>query len=262
LLVAVAQLLDQMSRAPATAEAGESIGPWQVRETVLTIGAMAAGESGEWQLSLDYTAQVRELHRQRGATLVQQAHVALNDYDALLRLGRIGEARDLLDWCRTVFENGREIAALALVFGALAEVEKAVGHYERAVDWGMDALRFAYLTAIPEEIVLAHHNFGRSMAHFHDYVHVSWTHWCAGAVIQYQTGGDLTLCLATLSEALVIASSLPPDGRSFEFVCSMVDRVEGVHFAQLVQQLPRRAPDGQSALDEVLRLAGELRAGS
>jgi hypothetical protein len=74
----------------------------------------------------------------------------------------------------------------------------------------------------------------------------------AGAVIAYQIGGQLlAACVGVMRE---IGDVLVVPG-SFEEVCAVVDEVDGVHLAELVERLPRRAPDGQSAMNEVLRLA-------
>ena len=43
-------------------------------------------------------------------------------------------------------------------------------------------------------------------------------------------------------------------------VCGIVGQVQGVRLADLVAQLPHRAPDGQAAMDEVLALARALPA--
>jgi hypothetical protein len=40
-------------------------------------------------------------------------------------------------------------------------------------------------------------------------------------------------------------------------VCAVVEQVEGVRFQKLVERLPCRAPTGETALAEVLRLIQE-----
>ena len=45
---------------------------------------------------------------------------------------------------------------------------------------------------------------------------------------------------------------------SFTEVCEIVDQIDGVHLADFVTRLPRRAPDGQAAMTEVLALARVL----
>ena len=45
---------------------------------------------------------------------------------------------------------------------------------------------------------------------------------------------------------------------SFTEVCEIVDQIDGVHLANFVTRLPRRAPDGQAAMTEVLALARVL----
>jgi hypothetical protein len=256
----VRQLQARMAALPDATDTGESVEPWSVRENVMTLGAIAANKLGEWQLALEFTAGVLRSVRQRGGSPVQLARIAFNDYFALLSLDRTAEARDLLQWCRTEFENAKETSALGKVIGAQAELEDRLGRHDRAVDLCADALRLSYLTGELESIMVAHHSLGNHLTHFPNLASLCWTTMCAAAVIQYQAGGAIGGNVESLSRTLV-SSRLPDDATSFEYLCSVVDRLDGVHFAELAERLPRRAPNGQAALDEVLRLANELADG-
>ena len=68
--------------------------------------------------------------------------------------------------------------------------------------------------------------------------------------------------LSSSLEALgrqVLQFDVPPSMlMSFTELCSLVDRVEGVHLGELVEDLPKRAPSGQAALAEVVRLARKV----
>jgi hypothetical protein len=253
----VRQLQAQMAALPDETADNESVELWMVRENVWSLGAMAAIRLGEWQLSVEFTAGVLESQRQRGVSLATLAQTALNDYSPLLRLGRTGEARDLLQWCRTIFEDAKETVNLSKVLGAQAHIEERLGHYERAVDLCCDALRLSYLTGELKSIMIAHHSLANYLIHFANLAPLGWSNMCAAAVIQYQAGGDVGGNVESLSRTLV-GTRLPAAAESFEHLCSFVDRLDGVHFVELFERLPRRAPDGQAALDEVLRLAGEL----
>ncbi len=86
-----------------------------------------------------------------------------------------------------------------------------------------------------------------------------WAHHLAAAVIDYQIGsGQLTSRLRALA-GLLAAQPVAAPGE-FTQVCQIVDQIDGVHLAELVARLPQRAPDGQAAMDEVLRLAPEAGA--
>ena len=52
-------------------------------------------------------------------------------------------------------------------------------------------------------------------------------------------------------------TSLPPSPPSFEEVTRRVEEIDGVHFRELFERLPKRAPDGDAAIAEVWRLAQE-----
>jgi len=101
----VEELRDQMDALPDPTDPHDStIVPFNVRETLLNIGVVAAVALGSWQQALDLNAELLASMRRRGATNAEQAFAATNDYGPLLRLGRAGEARDLLIWSRGVFE--------------------------------------------------------------------------------------------------------------------------------------------------------------
>jgi hypothetical protein len=79
-------------------------------------------------------------------------------------------------------------------------------------------------------------------------------------VIAYQTGsGHLPPAIRDL--AGVLAAHGPSTApRSFARVREIVDQVQGVHLADLLTRLTRRAPDPQAALDHVLGLATQAAA--
>jgi hypothetical protein len=79
-------------------------------------------------------------------------------------------------------------------------------------------------------------------------------------VIAYQTGsGHLRRAVHNLAR-LLAAHGLSTVPRSFARVREIVDQVEGVHLADLLTRLPRRAPDTQAAFDHVLGLATQAAA--
>jgi hypothetical protein len=57
---------------------------------------------GQWQQSLDLTAEQLQSRKNRGASLVQQTLVRFNTYNPLVKLRRYAEARKLLDDCQVV----------------------------------------------------------------------------------------------------------------------------------------------------------------
>jgi len=169
------------------------------------------------------------------------------------------EARDLLIKCRGVFEANNDILMLGKALSALADVEDTLGHADRAIDLETDALRFSCLTADPEAIGVSHNNLARYLQRAGGDPQQIWAHLLAAAVIAYQTGsGFLAMDLQTLARLLATEPAAAPG--SFTQVCQLVDQIDGVHLADLLARLPHRAPNGQAAMDEVLRLAAEAGA--
>ena len=81
----------------------------------------------------------------RGAPQTVIARARFNDYFPLLRLGRLGQAIELLMDCRQVFEDADDIQGLGAVLSALADAEDDRGHRDVAIGLGRDALRYTYL---------------------------------------------------------------------------------------------------------------------
>ncbi|MCA1672903.1 MAG: tetratricopeptide repeat protein, partial [Actinobacteria bacterium] len=235
-----------------------TITPWNVRETLLSLGALAARQLGRWQQALDLNTETLDSMRRRGASDAEQAIHAANDYAPLLRLGRPAEARDLLIRCRDVFEANNDIPLLGKTLSALADVEDTLGHQDRAIDLETDALRFSYLAADPEAGV-SHTNLANYLQRSGGDPQRIWAHRLAAAIIDYQTGGGY---LASDLQALARLLAAEPAAAPGEFtqVCQIVDQIDGVHLADLLARLPQRAPDGQAAMDQVLRLAPEAGA--
>jgi len=256
----VEELRDQMGALPDPPDPSDStVTPFNVRETTLSIGALAAADLRSWQQALDLNTENLDSKRRRGASDAEQAFDAFNDYEPLLKLDRPVEARDLLIRCRDVFEANNNISALGTTLGALAQVEDTLGHPDRAIDLETNAFRFNYLTADPEAIGGSHTNLASYLQRAGGDPQQIWAHHLAAAVIAYQTGsGQLSGRLQALAGLLADEPAAAPG--EFTRVCQIVDQIPGVHLAELLARLPQRAPDGQAAMDEVLRLAHEAGA--
>lgn len=117
-----------------------------------------------------------------------------------------------------------------------------------------DALRLSYAAGDPEHIAAGHFNLANDLQRAEQNPAVAVAHLLASAVIRFQTGsGRLTGTIRQLAHDLAGFDGDPPG--SFTQLCRLVDQTDGVHLAQLVDRLPKRAPDGEAALAEVLRLA-------
>jgi hypothetical protein len=251
----VLALRAQMVELPDPPESTDAtITPWNVRETLLQTGVLAAGDLRDWQQALDLNAEIHTSQQRRGASPTEQANTRFDDYYPLLRLGRVEQARDLLIDCRTEFETSNHIPMLGLTLTALADAEAALGHLPRAIELETDALRYTYLAGDPAAITTSHNNLAGYLRSDGRDPRLIWAHGLAAAVIRYQTGhGALTTSLRNLAGLLGTDPDTAPD--SFAEVCTLVEQTDGVHLTQLLDQLPHHAPDPHTAMTEVLRQA-------
>jgi hypothetical protein len=172
-------------------------------------------------------------------------------YGPLLRLGRLGEASQLLLECQRAFSQENDLQALGKVLSARANLESELGHQAEAVELQERALRYSYLAGDVATIAVSHFNLayyrGR-MGRRPDAL----PHRLAVALIYFQAeSGELASTLTTLGQEL--AETAAP--ASFAELCAAVERVEGVRFRELFESLPQRAASPEDALAQVLALA-------
>lgn len=233
--------------------------PWNVREALLNLGCLAARGLGLWEQALELNAATLDSMRRRGASTSEQAFGAFNDSVPLLRLGRVVQARDLLHWCREVFEADNDIPGLGKTLSALADVEDALGHRDRSIALSADALRYTYLAGDPTAIATSHHNLATYLHDDHQDPRLVWAHRLAVALIEYQTG---TAELASTLQAIAGLLASDPDTQpgTVEQVIAAVEQIDGVRLAALLDHLPHdRAPDNHTAFTQVLALADTAR---
>jgi len=262
-LDAVEDLRNRMATLPDPPDQPETVQPWNVRETVLGIGMLAARDLELWQGALDLNAEQVASKRARGAPDREIAFTRFNDYGPLAALGRLGDARTLLLQCREVFQAEHDIAMLGKTLSALADIEDKLGHGQAAIDLEHNALRLEYTAGDIPAIAVSHYNLANYLDRHSTGPNRNsqiWAHQIADAIIEYQTSsGGLRQSLASIARLL----QRRPDGEppaSFDQVCAIVGRIDGVDLAALVDRLPHHAPDGQTAMTEVLTLARQLPA--
>lgn len=241
-LDAVEQHREEMVSLADQADDNEIEMPWNVREMSLNIGALAARQLGLWQLSLDLNTENNASERARGVPVLRQARTIFNNIAPLFELGRVSEAAELVQWCRRVFLRENDVSMLGTTLSAQGAIEMSRSHPERAVILETDALRLKYLALDPEGIEFGHSNLAGYLDASGGDPRKALAHRLAAAVVGFQTGSPNDYRLADV-----------PPGLSFAEVDSILGEIDGVHLADLVARLPQRAPDGQAALDEVLR---------
>jgi tetratricopeptide (TPR) repeat protein len=258
-LSAVEALREQMRALPEDSEQEEAANLWNVRETILDTGGFAAMRLERWEAALALNAERVTNQEARGAPALEVARARFNDYGPLLRLGRYGEARGLLHACRAVFEKEGAVTELGAVFSALAGLEDKLGHHGQAIAFSETALRYTYLAGDPEACAISHHNLSNYLKRAGRERKTCLAHRLAAGVIRFQTGSGMLA--STLRNLVIDFAQFAPDPpllpASFDELCRIVEAVDGVHFRELFERLPRRAASGDEALREVVARAIE-----
>jgi tetratricopeptide (TPR) repeat protein len=249
-LAEVEKLRGKLKTLPEKSEAKEAVDVWNVREGLLHAGLTAAMGLEKWQTALDLNKEFVQFKQQRGADENVIAQTRFNAYGPLLRLGRYGEARKLLEYCRAVYEKAHDIAQLGAVFTALADLEDKEGHRDAAVRFEKTALHYKYKAGQPDDCAISHNNLANYLERTGAAPEEVLAHRLAGALLSFQSGsGGLALTLRNLA-----LSDLPDAPPTFDRVVAIVERIEGVRFREMFLRLPRRAPDGDAAIAEIWKM--------
>jgi tetratricopeptide (TPR) repeat protein len=251
-LAQTGQLRDQMARLPARPAANEPANSWNVREGILGTGYYSGLTTGRWQLCLDLNAEVAASMRERDAGPYELTKIRCNDAAPLIRLGRLAEAGRLLRECQQVFEEHRDIPALATVLSVRASLEAALGHRDAAADLERTALRLSYARPDPRDIAVSH----RHLASYLDARDRAGrrAHRLAAALIWRLTGmtHDLARTVRVLSAELrddPVDAALPA---TFAEVIEVADRTEGVRLGDLLDALEPDRRILEQAMPEIL----------
>ena len=255
-LAEVERLRPSLEDLPAPGDDDDGVVPWNVREGLLDIGRFSAMSLTRWEDGLNLVAEILRIKSQRGADEVELARSAFNAYFPLLRLQRLQEAREVLEACRKVFEKYREVGSLGKVLSALADLEDEEGNPSAAARFETAALRHTYHGGEPESCAISHHNLSNYLEQTQEFPEEVLAHRLAAAIVRWQISSGL-LITTIRNHAL---SSLPSTPPAFEEVARRVEETDGVHFRELFERLPKRAPDGDSAIAEVWRLVQEEKA--
>ena len=259
-LKAVEELRQQMDALPEKGNQEENIDRWSVKEGILDAGREAARLSGDSELALVFNAECLKLKTGRGATELNLASSAFNDYGPLLQLKRYDEAGKLLWWCKDVFEREKDIRLLGAVFTAMSNLMDCKDQTGQAAKFCEDALRYIYLTDDAESISICHNNMGNRFAKT-GILKARLAHHLAATIIRLSTcSGMMSSILRNLSIDLATfgPEALPA---SFDQLCDTVEEVEGVRFRELFVKLAGPEADGDEVMKAVLQMAQETERG-
>lgn len=239
----------------STQQDGPQRETWSTRETLLNTGMIAAGQLGQWEKMLAFSAGIIDSMVARRASQVERAGVEFMNYKPLVSMGRLGEARDLLRQCRDIFAEHRDDGLLGKALGALSDVEGQLGHHDIAARLGEGALRLAYTSADLLDIYTGHHSLVLLEG---DDPATAFAHELAAAIVAYQAGLDsLDTDLRILANRMVNNPDRNLIPSSFAELCEAVSQVDGVDLGGLLARLwPDRS--GDEILSDVLGAADSI----
>lgn len=255
----VEKLRKRMEALPETSQAEEAGDVWNVRETLLDTGRTAALRLERWEECLALNQEIVESKKERGAPALEVARTRFNEHGPLLRLERFDEARALLDDCRRLYEQKDYAAGLGRVFTALADLEDKLGQHGQAVRFEEDGLRYTYASGEPRDCGISHNNIASYLERAGQKGAAALAHRLAAGIIFLQTSHGL-IATTIRNLALDFLEYLPEDPPlpdSFDALCEIVERIEGVHFRDLFARLPKRVPTGDEAMQTVIARARE-----
>jgi hypothetical protein len=260
-LTEVQRLRPHIETLPAATDQDEAAVPLNVRETLLDTGRDAASELRRWTDALELNAAVIASKRDRGALTGEIARSRFNDYGPLIRLGRIGEALDLLLECRQAFEHAQDIQGLGTVLTALADVEEERGHGEAAITLERDALRYKYLTGNVIGIAVSYHNLGNYLNRNARRPDAALACHLAAALIYALAGADRadesTRVAAVDLRTIEADGEIPTDMAS---LCRQIAGIPGTDLGRLIDALALGPGSAEQTLGGLLTRVRELAA--
>ena len=181
-------LLDQMEPLAAGLDAGLL----KQREQVLEFRYRAALRLQQWESCLEVSNELRKLQATRSDSELRQAQTRLRDWHVLVELGRVDEARNLLESQRQIILNEGRMEDRAAIWRAIACVDDLSGSYASAIRCEATSLSFWYQVGSADECVQGHANIANLMSKIEEtnspaQQELVLAHWVAAALIDYRS---------------------------------------------------------------------------
>ena len=149
---------DSLQRGEDVTEAGGKEYLARLFVSGLDIAYHASLALKEWQPSLDLIDEMEQLEHDLGTAEHEIARTRFNRYGPLIKLGKLGEAKDVLEACLDVFRRAGDMQREARTLSALADVWDKLGDGAQAVDLGRRGLALRQRLPNPENRAISHHN--------------------------------------------------------------------------------------------------------
>jgi tetratricopeptide (TPR) repeat protein len=126
--------------------------------SALDIARQAHKVLEHWQDCLDLLTETEQVEQACGESTHALAITHFNRYPALMELGRLDEAQQVLEDCLQVFSNVNDLTAQATVLSALADIWKERGDVSRAIELERQSLAICERLPNPEDRAISHGN--------------------------------------------------------------------------------------------------------
>jgi tetratricopeptide (TPR) repeat protein len=244
--------MDELPEPPADND--KTIHTWSVRETALDTGNTSALDLEQWEYALALNAEIIVSARRRAAADLEIASDRFNDYGPLLRLGRFSEADQLLQECQQTFQRYDDIAGLARVFGARADLEFARRRPQAAITALRTALRLDYIRPDLHTTAAHHHNLAVSLQSVRSDPAEQRAHRLAAALIYMLAGMKHNLVESIRDMAAELRAGDKPANMpsTLAKVTELVELTDGVRFGHLIATLVPAPEQAEAALTQIL----------
>jgi tetratricopeptide (TPR) repeat protein len=257
LIKQLADLYARMCFVPDEEAKAVEVRPYHEREMTLRLMGTIAVRLRNWEPALKLMSAVVQSKQARGASELDTARTLITCAECLIELKKYDEAKEILFYCKPVFEQAPALGELSALFATLGSLEQDLQHWPQANAHRENSLRYAYLVPTPQAISIAHFNLATTLNQIAPESPNAIAHRVAACVIDLQTNsGELESAVSELASDMKNFSTqavfLPA---SFDELSERVEQTAGVRFRNLFAELPTRYSTGDEALAEALRLA-------
>lgn len=236
----------KMAGLPDERAHNDRVNPWNVRECILDIGRLSAVALERWDDALDLNDELVKTKQRRGASTSEVTASRCHDYVPLFHLGRSADADQLLRDCQDIFATVRDVAQLAIVYGARADLEDKRDHPRNAVELQRTSLHLRYLHPDPQEIATAHQHFADYLSRAGGNPAAQRAHRLAGALLNHVTGNTREVARALRGlDGAALPATLPE-------VIRLVDADNGICFGNLIAALCPDLASAEQVLTDLL----------
>jgi tetratricopeptide (TPR) repeat protein len=234
--------------------AKDRISDWNVRETLLDVGRIAASALNRWKEAWSFYEMIAQIERDRNASAFERANSAFLAHPALVELGRFGEAQRLLAGCRHIFELEGQIGMIWQVLVAQAKLERRLGHTPEATNLAKAALRLSYAgRAIPS--IGENHTLLADCFQDAGGVHrEALCHRIAGAMIEKIVTGKTDVTMRALAQDVLtckqnLGAEIP---QSLPELVSGLERIDGTRFRDLLLAVNDEMEDAELLFADII----------